>query len=143
MSSISKALLGLLLLSLVGCGVLELSKEAPSLTLETDRSSYKPGETVRVTLMNGTSRDIRYEIICPYFLEVQMSTGWSEPRVDDQACIALSAITTVRSGKKSTGEARLPIALSEGVYRFGLEVMLGDAGGDTLLFTPGFNLLSR
>lgn len=109
---VAALILGFALTSCSGSGGVQLS---------TDRSSYKKGQAVTVTLRNGTSDRLEYNL-CPTTVE-QKSAGWA-PVQETHVC-TLHLISMPPGGKDSTTR-ELPSDLERGTYRLSLSVNPGD-----------------
>ncbi|MHA7630174.1 immunoglobulin-like domain-containing protein [Corallococcus sp. M7] len=104
----SLSLMALLTL-LVGCGELEVS-------LFTDTTEYRPGDTVQLELRNEGTREVGYNL-CMVRVERREDTGWLHtPHLGEtEACQAYQ--DTLKGGDQAQGTLKLPAELAAGEYR--------------------------
>jgi hypothetical protein len=98
------------------------SISASQVTLATDRPTYKPGDSVRVTIANGRSVSIYAigsKVTCTALdLEVKTASGWQASNV--ASCDAQTVLDTleIKPGRAATVTIPAPAA---GTYRCALQ----------------------
>ncbi|RKG52541.1 hypothetical protein D7X30_33590 [Corallococcus sp. AB011P] len=94
---------------LVACGEVEVS-------LSTDATAYRSGDTVQLELRNEGTREVGYNL-CDVRVERREDTGWSHtPHLGEtEACQAIQH--TLKASARAQGTLRLPSELAAGEYR--------------------------
>ncbi|QAT84570.1 hypothetical protein EJ065_3001 [Corallococcus coralloides] len=94
---------------LVACGEVEVS-------LSTDATAYRPGDTVQLELRNEGTREVGYNL-CDVRLDRREDAGWSHtPHLgENEACLAIQY--SLKAGARAHGSLRLPSELAAGEYR--------------------------
>ena len=98
-----------------------------SVRLYTDTSRYGPGDTVQLTLSNGTRTTIEYNL-CSTTLE-RKTTGWG--RVKEERVCTMELHVMPSGGKDSTSR-ELPMGLEAGTYRFTMTINPGGESQEIL-----------
>lgn len=103
-----------LLALLVGCGEVQVS-------LSTDATAYRPGDTVQLELRNEGTREVGYNL-CTVRVERREDSGWSvTPHLGEtEACELM--LHTLKAGARAHGTLRLPSELGAGEYRVAHDV---------------------
>ena len=85
--------------------------------LHVDATAYAAGDTVGMTLINGSDEDIDYSLCSGTVLEQRVSGVWGDaPSQPPANCVG--GFTRLKKGQQATGELPLPGDLGEGDYRF-------------------------
>ncbi|MBN8471511.1 hypothetical protein JYJ95_33815 [Corallococcus exiguus] len=103
-----------LLTLLVGCGELQVS-------LFTDATAYRPGDTVQLELRNEGTREVGYNL-CTVRVESRHGSAWSQiPHLgENEACPLMQH--TLKGGARAQGSLTLPAELPAGEYRIAHDV---------------------
>ncbi|NPC73258.1 MULTISPECIES: immunoglobulin-like domain-containing protein [Corallococcus] len=111
---------------LVACGEVEVS-------LSTDATEYRPGDTVQFELRNEGTREVGYNL-CTVRVERSQDTAWSTtPHLDEgEACPLIQH--TLKAGARAHGTLRLPAEFPAGEYRIvhDVDTLRTDSEGRTL-----------
>lgn len=91
------------------------------LQLSTDRGTYRKGDTVTLTLSNGTSERIGYNL-CPTSLEEE-SEGWA---AIEETRVCTMELRSMPPGEKESTIRELPSDIEPGIYRLSLSVNPGE-----------------
>jgi hypothetical protein len=94
------------------------------LELRTDRSSYRPGEQMELTLVNPTNNTYTYNP-CTRLLERQVSGGWIQLE-ETRMCTMIAHILAPRSRRSERTE--LTKGLDPGAYRVILVLSVSGPG---------------
>lgn len=103
------------LIVLFGCNAGMQSDGPPgAVTLDVEPWTVSAGESVVLTLWNGSSGSVGYNL-CTSSLERQEGTAWS-PVPSDRACTM--ELRTLDAGERADYTFELPSTLAAGEYRF-------------------------
>lgn len=98
---------------------------ADGVALTADRDAYRSGEPIRLTLVNGASRELTTGVLECAVLERWTGRAWETSRQgNDRACIMIALV--VEPGRSVTGEVR--VRASGGSYRLVQHVSVGERG---------------
>ena len=123
------SLVAFLLLILTGCELLE-SSDAPHVYLDTDRTSYQPGQDLVLTLTNFSGRTFTVgpDLFCDALLQRREKTTWKPiPIHGDGVCLDLGRV--LRPGKEVVSRRELSDTLSAGEYRYMYALSEWEDGG--------------
>ena len=98
-----------LTLLMVACGEVEVS-------LFTEATEYRPGDTVELELQNQGTREVGYNL-CAVRLERQDDAAWTPTPHRDENEYCQAILHTLEGGAKAQGTLRLPSELRSGEYR--------------------------
>lgn len=102
--------------------------EDPRVQLRTDRTSYAPGATVNLTIVNGSDVALGYNA-CQRIVERREGTAWTAVAEEGRMCTM--QIKLVAAGATTTDTTDLPADLANGEYRLALVMTTDEAGGTT------------
>ncbi|WP_434300451.1 immunoglobulin-like domain-containing protein [Corallococcus exiguus] len=115
-----------LTLLLMACGEVEVS-------LATDATAYRPGDTVQLELRNEGTREVGYNL-CTARLERREDSGWgATPHLNETEACQL-VLHTLKAGARAHGTLRLPAELPAGEYRIAhnVDTLRTDSDGRTV-----------
>ena len=132
--------------SFVGCGGLSgLWGSDPLPELTADRPAYSPGDTVAVSLYNGTTSRVEHNL-CFGQIERSTADGWRPSRAcpryesvepDGTCFVQCSAVAYVTAqGGAYRYAFRLPLSFPNGTYRYAAEVEVREGRRDTVRTSP-------
>jgi hypothetical protein len=113
----------------------------PDVDLAADSDTLRPGETVQLTLSNGTDKTVSYNL-CWSILESRTDKGWTEVELG-RACTAEAL--SIEPGGSATYDLDLPDDVSSrGVHRFKTTVTVGidEDKQERTLYTDTFSIVS-
>lgn len=114
-----------------------IATEAVKLTL--DRSSYRAGAQVRLTLANATNRSFGYNA-CTRAIEQQRDGVWVPFPEPDRVCTM--ELRLLEANAKVAEQTELPASIPRGTYRLALSVSDESAspGGPQRVISPTFTV---
>ena len=124
--------------ALLLCACSTLRSGADAVTLAIEPAAAAPGDSITLTLTNGTSTQIGYNL-CTTGLERQEGSGW-EAVPSDRICTM--ELRSLEAGQQTRYRSTLPDPLSPGDYRAFTTVELMGPGNretvrsDTFRVTP-------
>ena len=96
---------------------------AEGVSLTADRDAYRVGEPIRLTLVNGASREVSTGVLECAVLERWDGRAWEPSRQgNDRACILIALV--LAPGQAATGEVR--VRVPDGSYRLAQSVSVGE-----------------
>lgn len=132
-------------ISLAGCGLLDGS-DIPDVQLNTTRSSYAPGEEVKLVLVNFSGQSFTiHPDLCGTVLEHHQSSSW-RPVSNEGVCTDIGL--SLQPHMKLSSRQRLSETLPAGRYRYRYEIERSEEGRRSrfherlILFTKGFDVQS-
>ena len=128
----------LILSLLVGaaCGVTPGPETPSGATLQVAPEQVAPGDTVVLTLLNGASQTIGYNL-CTSTLERRVGDEW-EPVELGRACTM--ELRTMEPGGEADYRMALPTDLAAGEYRFMATVEMMEVGMTEAARSGGFSV---
>lgn len=105
---------------------------ASDVDLSVTPESATPGDSMTLTLHNGTAEQVGYNL-CASSLQRQTAGGWT-PVPSDVVCTM--ELRTLEPGQDASYRTALPDGLEEGRYRFSTTIEAMETGG-------GYGILSN
>lgn len=122
--------------ALLLCACSTLQSGADNVSLAVDPASAAPGDSITLTLTNGTSTQIGYNL-CTTGLERQQGSGW-EAVPSDRVCTM--ELRTLEPGQQTSYRSTLPDPLPPGDYRAFTTVEMMGAGDRVTVRTDTFRV---
>ncbi len=115
-----------LFVAVQACSTTATVGESPVIHLQTDKSEYAAGETVRLTLKSLSDHSLSYNICLGTTLERRVGAQWNSVDAPQQPpCQA--ALFELAAGADTTGLFRLPSGLGAGIYRYRVDAVYESA----------------
>lgn len=124
--------------ALLLCACSSLQSGASDVTLDVEPNTAAPGDSITLTLSNGTSSAIGYNL-CTTGVERQQGSGW-EAVPSDRVCTM--ELRTLEPGRQARYPTTLPDPLPPGDYRAFTTIELMDAGDRTTVRSDAFRVTS-
>jgi hypothetical protein len=100
---------------------------AATLQLTTDKSRYRPGDAMTLTLSNRTGNSYTYNP-CTRIVERESGSSWT-PVLEQRMCTMIAHVLSPRSTRTETTD--LPTGLQPGRYRVAIVLSASAPGGES------------